>query len=90
MIWDRMLDGMCAGAWVLGLLLVLGLAALLLWLLVLAFTAAFGQDGEEAKGDGMPEGAERAKDNARGVAGGVRPPVYGDRHSLRDRRGADT
>lgn len=87
MIWEYMLDGMRAGAWTLGLLLVLSIAACVLATICLLFMAAFGDDEEEGTNENATDKAGRAR--ARGVAAGVEPPVRGDRRPLRDRRGAD-
>lgn len=47
MIWESMLNGLCAGAYVIGLVLSLGLMASLLWLLCAALGYAFGERDEE-------------------------------------------
>ena len=42
MFWESMLRGLCAGGYVIGLVLSLGLMASLLWLLCAALGYAFG------------------------------------------------
>ena len=46
MFWESMLNGLCAGAYVIGLVLSLGLMASLLWLLCAALGYAFGDRDE--------------------------------------------
>lgn len=47
MIWEYMLCGMACAAWVVGLLLVLGVFAGLLYVFCLAMQIAFGGDKED-------------------------------------------
>lgn len=52
MIWDYMLHGMACAAWVVGLVLVLGVCAGLMYLFCLAMQIAFGgQEETEGKYD---------------------------------------
>lgn len=50
MFWESMLAGLCAGGYVIGLVLSLGLMASLLWLLCAALGYAFGGKDDETKG----------------------------------------
>lgn len=47
MIWEYMLHGMACAAWVVGLVLVLGVGAGLLYVFCLAMQITFGEDKEE-------------------------------------------
>ena len=47
MVWDYMLHGMACAAWVVGLVLVLGVFAGLMWLFCTLMAWAFGEDEEE-------------------------------------------
>lgn len=51
MIWDYMLNGMSCAAWLVGLVVVLGLFVALIWLFCTVMAWAFGEDDEE-EGDG--------------------------------------
>ena len=56
MIWTKFLDGMASGAWVLGLILVIGLACVVIGIVGLVLSGALSEDeDEENEGDGYDE-----------------------------------
>lgn len=72
MIGDMFVNGLAAGAYVLGLLFVLTMFALTVYAICCAFAWAFGGEGEEAASSGAlappsheGEGSERAADAAK-------------------------
>lgn len=57
MIWTKFLDGMASGAWVLGLILVIGLACVVIGIVGLVLSGALSEEdeNEESEGDGYDE-----------------------------------
>ena len=52
MIWTKFLDGMASGAWVLGLILVIGLACVVIGIVGLVLSGALSVDDEDEENEG--------------------------------------
>lgn len=57
MIWDRMLAGMCAGAWVIGFIVALGLFIAVIAAFIALMGWAFSDEGEVIEDD-APDSAD--------------------------------